>query len=169
MQDFLSILVDSDGLCSPCRARSSFYGDSVPGNKNFSTANLRYLTVNQALDDMKYFMDHLSGSLTAAGAGPLKFFMIGGSYSGALSAWFKVKYPSAAVGVLSSSGVVHAILEFTAFDEQIATSAGTDCANSLRAITAAFEYEFSNNNGTAMKALLNAPATMNDTDFFCAC
>ena len=103
--------------------------------------------------------------LSVPGGAPLRFFVIGGSYSGALSAWFKIKYPDAAFGALSSSGVVNAIESFTAFDEQIATSAGTTCAASLRAITAAFEHEFDNNNGTAMKALFNAPALLDD-DFF---
>ena len=32
-----------------------FYGKSVPNN-SFSVDNLKYLTVNQALDDMKNFM-----------------------------------------------------------------------------------------------------------------
>lgn len=140
-----------------------FYGKSVPNN-SFSVDNLKYLTVNQALDDMKNFMDFLTTQYAVNGAAPLQYFVIGGSYSGALSAWFKIKYPTAAVGALSSSGVVNAILEFTTFDEQNAISAGPACAASIRAITAAFDAEFAAGNGAAMKALFNAPA-IGDDDF----
>ena len=41
-------------------------------------------------------------------------------------------YPWLTVGSHSASGVVQAIRDFTAFDEQVATSAGTECAAALR-------------------------------------
>lgn len=44
---------------------------------------------------------------------------IGGSYSGALSAWFRLKFPQITRLSLSSSGVVNAILNFVEFDEQV--------------------------------------------------
>ena len=47
---------------------------------------------------------------------------VGGSYPGALSAYFKVKYPNLTVGGLSSSGVVEALNEFHQFDEQVRIS-----------------------------------------------
>ena len=43
-------------------------------------------------------------------------FTIGGSYPGAMSAWFKYKYPHMTIGALASSAVVNAILNFTEFD-----------------------------------------------------
>lgn len=61
--------------------------DSVPGNKNFTTADLSYLTVNQALDDVKNFMDHF----TYNSQNNFQWFVFGGSYAGAMSAWFHVK------------------------------------------------------------------------------
>lgn len=50
--------------------------------------------------------------------GALQWITIGGSYSGALSAWFRLKYPHLTIGAVSSSGVVNAIYDFTAFDQQ---------------------------------------------------
>jgi hypothetical protein len=41
---------------------------------------------------------------------------IGGSYAGAMSAWFRSKYPHLTVGAIGSSGVVLAVEDFTAFD-----------------------------------------------------
>ena len=38
--------------------------------------------------------------------------VVGGSYPGALSAWFKSKYPDAAKASWSSSGVIHVIKDF---------------------------------------------------------
>lgn len=47
---------------------------------------------------------------------------VGGSYPGALSAWFKHLYPDHAVGSWSSSGVIHAIEDFRNFDLDIYTA-----------------------------------------------
>jgi hypothetical protein len=49
--------------------------------------------------------------------------VIGGSYPGALSAWFRSRYPHLAVASWSSSGVVQPITDFWHFDEQIYLSA----------------------------------------------
>ena len=48
---------------------------------------------------------------------------IGGSYAGAMSAWFRSKYQHLTVGAIGSSGVVLAVEDFSAFDEQIYQSA----------------------------------------------
>ena len=37
---------------------------------------------------------------------------IGGSYPGALSAWFRSKYPHLTIGAISSSGVILAVEDF---------------------------------------------------------
>lgn len=42
--------------------------------------------------------------------------MIGGSYPGAMSAWFRYKYPHLTVGALASSAVINSILDFKQFD-----------------------------------------------------
>jgi len=55
---------------------------------------------------------------------------VGGSYPGALSAWFKSKYPEHAIGAWSSSGVIHAIAPFSEFDASLYTSlrkSGNSC------------------------------------------
>jgi hypothetical protein len=47
------------------------------------------------------------------------WFFFGGSYSGALSAWFRLKFPHLTCGSLASSAVVLAIQDFTEFDQQV--------------------------------------------------
>jgi len=48
--------------------------------------------------------------------------VIGGSYPGAMSAWFRNRYPHLTVGAWSSSGVVQPVIDFWKFDEQTYTS-----------------------------------------------
>lgn len=45
-----------------------------------------------------------------------KWITIGGSYSGALSAWFRNKYPHLTVGAIASSAVVQTIEDFRQYD-----------------------------------------------------
>jgi hypothetical protein len=72
---------------------------------------LIHLSSEQALADLASF-------LTAQGAGDQKqTLVIGGSYPGALSAWFRVHYPQIAAASWSSSGVVQPIVDFWHFDE----------------------------------------------------
>lgn len=42
--------------------------------------------------------------------------------AGATAAWFREKYPNVTHAAFSSSGVVHAILEMTGFDEAVAAA-----------------------------------------------
>ena len=114
-----------------------FYGDSVP-NGDWSVANLKYLTVAQHLADSGALIAHVNATQLPGGKGCRHWVAIGGSYSGALSAWFRSKYPHVISAALSSSGVVNAILDFTGFDEQVASAIGAECSSNLRATTAAF-------------------------------
>jgi hypothetical protein len=77
---------------------------------------LPYLTTRQALADAVVVANTVSYQNTSCGC---TWFAFGGSYSGALSAWFKAVYPDLVWGAMSSSGVVNAVYEFTAFDEQV--------------------------------------------------
>ena len=54
------------------------------------------------------------------------WFVFGGSYAGALSAWFRLKFPHLTCGSLASSGVVLAVYNFTDFDKQVGAGADLD-------------------------------------------
>ena len=71
------------------------------------------------------------------GSGVRKWMTIGGSYPGALSAWFKSQYPNSADVAWSSSGVIHAIKDFADYDLDVyqATSrSGDSCPTQIKAI-----------------------------------
>ncbi|KAF2075083.1 hypothetical protein CYY_003603 [Polysphondylium violaceum] len=140
-----------------------YYGGSSPFD-DLSTENLKFLNSRQALNDLAVFIVSFTNNLSNAG----KVVTIGGSYSGALSAWFRIKYPHLTVGSIASSGVVNSILDFTAFDEWVAYAAGQECANALRAVTKAAEsmifqggeYE------AQVKQLFSAESLTDNGDFF---
>ena len=91
-----------------------YYGRSFP-TSNLSTENLRFLTTEQALADEAYFAQNivfpgledqdLTSNTTA-------YISYGGSYSGAFSAFLRVKYPDIFWGSISSSGVTKAIYDY---------------------------------------------------------
>jgi hypothetical protein len=89
----------------------------------FALSSLKYLTAEQALRDLAYFI----ANITATGAFKITpnspWITIGGSYPGAMSAWFRNKYPHLTIGAIASSGVVLAVENFRMFDEQIYISA----------------------------------------------
>mmetsp|Transcript_64794 Transcript_64794/g.180048 ORF Transcript_64794/g.180048 Transcript_64794/m.180048 type:complete len:468 (-) Transcript_64794:401-1804(-) len=143
-----------------------FYGESLP-NGNVDTDNLKLLTVENALADLAGFIDWYTAEQGTTG----KWFAFGGSYPGALSGWFRKAYPDHTAGSLSSSGVVNAINEFTAFDERVATAIGDECADNVRAVTAAFERavvgeDATNATNADAKALFGCAADMWDEDYF---
>jgi len=128
--DFVVILAKKFGAII-VTLEHRYYGKSVPFS-SLETPNLKWLNTRQALADLSRFVNDFKNQ---RGLENHKVFTIGCSYSGALSAWFRLKFPNVTVGSLSSSGVVNAILEFTAFDEQVATSVGPQCAFLLRTTT----------------------------------
>jgi hypothetical protein len=71
---------------------------------------LVYLSSEQALADLATFRQFVYGkfNLTASN----KCISFGGSYSGSLSAWFRLKYPHLVHGAISSSAPMLALVDF---------------------------------------------------------
>ncbi|EWS72409.1 serine carboxypeptidase S28 family protein, partial (macronuclear) [Tetrahymena thermophila SB210] len=138
-----------------------FYGVSQPFPQSdtvdsFSTQNLKYLTHDQALADTAYFISQVKKNLFADNSFKVSemnpFITVGGSYPGALSAWFRYKYPHLTVGALASSAVVNAIEDFWQYDNQIYVStlkSGQQCPQNIQSFIQSIQDEVSNPNTQA--------------------
>lgn len=114
-----------------------YYGDSQPFSDEqggWTTENLKFLSSYQALADIAYFIDvqnKKSGKKN-------QWVVVGGSYPGALVAWFKSLYPEHAAVAWSSSGVIHPIENFTDFDLNMyktTMDSGKECTLKINDLT----------------------------------
>ncbi|KAJ3682168.1 hypothetical protein LUZ60_014741 [Juncus effusus] len=143
-----------------------YYGKSSPF-KSLTTANLRFLSSKQALFDLAVFRQYYQGYLNEKyniSKGDSTWFVFGVSYPGALSAWFRLKFPHLTCGSLASSAVVKAIFNYTDFDKQVGESAGTECKAVLQEITKLVDEKLESNRAS-VKKLFGAETLKNDGDF----
>ncbi|CAD8093627.1 unnamed protein product [Paramecium primaurelia] len=113
-----------------------YYGKSMPfGSESLKDENLRYLSTRQALDDLAYFQRFMVLNKKHGIRSQNPWIAIGGSYPGALAAWYRYQYPHLVIGALASSAVVESITDFKMFDTQIYVSAlksGPQCAKYIQ-------------------------------------
>ena len=86
-----------------------FYGKSHP-TADLSVKNLVYLTSEQALADLAYFVQIMNTTYKLPNN--TKWIAFGGSYSGSLAAWLREKYPHLVHGAVSASGPLLAKIDF---------------------------------------------------------
>ena len=124
-----------------------YYGESQPFN-DWSVESLKYLNSTMALADLDYFIKSKNIELREKhGVGVRKWMSIGGSYPGALSAWFKNQYPESIVAAWSSSGVIQPIRNFIDFDLDIYEAtlrSGKACPDAIMSITMHIENALTN-------------------------
>lgn len=147
-----------------------YYGASQPF-QDWSTGNLKFLTSEQALADAAFFIDEMNNELIKANGVKPEWIVIGGSYPGALSAWFKSQYPGHALGAWSSSGVINAIYDFHEFDNSLFTSmskSGAECPQQVINHYTWIEENFlANTNVDEICTIFGIdPTTLNKEDFF---
>lgn len=81
------------------------------------------MTARHALADLAVFLTYANDKIVAEHGGEKrKIIVVGGSYPGALSAWFRAKYPHIAEASWASSAVVNAVEDMDLFDWQIYNS-----------------------------------------------
>lgn len=165
VNDYIGVLAKKFGA-AVVSLEHRYYGESTPFD-TFSTENLKYLSSKQALFDLavfrQYYQDSLNAKLNRSGV-ENPWFFFGGSYSGALSAWFRLKFPHLTCGSLASSAVVLAVQDFAEFDQQIGESAGPECKAVLQEITQLVETKLATD-GKALRSIFNADDLEIDGDF----
>ncbi|KAI3910193.1 hypothetical protein MKW92_011875 [Papaver armeniacum] len=163
--DYLGVLAKKFGAAI-VTLEHRYYGKSSPFN-TLSTENLKYLSSKQALFDLAVFREFYQESLNKKlnrSKTDNPWIVFGVSYAGALSAWFRLKFPHLTCGSLASSAVVQAVYNFTDFDKQIGESAGPDCKSALQETTKLVEEKLGSDK-TAVKTFFGAAQLKNDGDF----
>ncbi|GFS04301.1 thymus-specific serine protease [Elysia marginata] len=115
-----------------------FYGDSHP-TRDLSVDSFQYLSSEQALADLANFITAMKKQFEAS-----KVIVLGGSYSGALAAWFRLKYPYLVDAAVASSAPVLAQVDFKDYLEVVAQSLNTfkpvnACDNAISVANAALK------------------------------
>lgn len=117
-----------------------YYGKSQPV-ENWETPNLAYLNTEQALADLAGFVDSFTRDYPNR-----KVLIIGGSYPGAMSAWFRLKYPHLADASWASSAGVYPVMDMWKYDEHVWTATSKhslECPDVIKNLTeVANEYLF---------------------------
>jgi len=103
-----------------------FYGDSMPINSS-SVKALKYLSSRQALADAANFRFH-----SGLGGASSEWIAFGGSYSGALAAWARLKFPEAFAGAVATSAPVIARADYPQYFDVASASLGTACSGRVR-------------------------------------
>ncbi|KAK8685728.1 hypothetical protein V6N13_124764 [Hibiscus sabdariffa] len=163
--DYLSVLAKKFGAAL-VSLEHRYYGKSSPF-KSHTTENLKYLSSKQALFDLAVFRQWYQESLNLKKNKPgadNSWFVFGTSYSGALSAWFRLKFPHLTCGSLASSGVVLAVYNYTEFDKQVGESAGPECKAALQEITELVDRSLESN-GKELRKQFGATELEIDGDF----
>lgn len=75
-----------------------------------SVDNLRYLSSEQALADLAYFIQGMNEKYKLTRSN--KWIVFGGSYPGSLAAWARMKYPHLIHAAVSTSGPLLAKINF---------------------------------------------------------
>ncbi|XP_065208205.1 putative serine protease K12H4.7 [Planococcus citri] len=96
-----------------------FYGKSVPKNDT-RTENLVYLSSQQALADIAYFIQGITKQYYLSD--DIKWIVFGCSYAGSLAAWVRMKYPSLVHGAVASSAPILAKKDFGEYYEVVKAS-----------------------------------------------
>lgn len=78
--------------------------------RDLSVKNLVYLSSQQALADLAYFIKSVNAGYKLPN--DTKWIVFGGSYGGSLAAWMRAKYPHLVHGAVSASGPLLAQIDF---------------------------------------------------------
>ncbi|KAG8958166.1 Thymus-specific serine protease [Tulasnella sp. 419] len=115
-----------------------YWGESSPFS-NLTTANLKYLTLDQSVEDIKYFVENvklpfLNNSVKATGPDSTPWIHIGCSFPGALAAFIQEKYPTLFAAAWASSALVQADLDFWEYYAPIEEGMPKNCSSDAGAV-----------------------------------
>lgn len=126
-----------------------FYGKSNPFS-TLSTSNYALLSSQQALADIANFLDQIIPKFYPPTVRPT-VVVFGCSYPGNLAGWFRLKYPNSAVGGVSNSSPVRAVLDFFQYldvvDQSLSYFMGPTCDQRIQEATEVLQQQLSTPSG----------------------
>ncbi|CAK5262516.1 unnamed protein product [Mycena citricolor] len=134
-----------------------FYGLSNP-LPDLSVASLRLHTIQQAIEDLKYFSENVV--LPMPNGGNLKpsttpWILVGGSYSGALTSYTMVNKPGLFAAGYGSSATVQTILDFWQYFEPERLFMAPNCSADVEAVISHIDQVFTSGNSRAIQSIKN--------------
>ncbi|KAE9409902.1 hypothetical protein BT96DRAFT_460529 [Gymnopus androsaceus JB14] len=132
-----------------------YYGLSNPV-PNLSGVNMKFHTIQQAIDDLAYFAQNAvlpqpNGANLSPATTP--WVLIGGSYSGALTSWTMVNKPDVFWAGYASSAVVEAIMDYWGYFVPIRDFMPANCSADVEAVIAHVDQVFTSNDTTAIQVV----------------
>ncbi|KAJ3558315.1 hypothetical protein NM688_g1003 [Phlebia brevispora] len=133
-----------------------YYGLSNPFG-DLSVQSLEYHTISQAIADLVYFAENVQlpmpgGNSVSATTTP--WVLIGGSYSGALTAWTMATNPGIFKAGYASSAVVQASVDFWSYLEPIRQFMPQNCSADVQAVIAHVDQVYTNGTTAEIQDLL---------------
>ncbi|KAI0065742.1 peptidase S28 [Artomyces pyxidatus] len=132
-----------------------FFGLSNPYS-NLTVASLKYFTIQQSIDDLVHFAQTAKLPMPGGDAvqpGKAPWILVGGSYSGALTAFTMANAPDVFYAGYASSAVVESIIDFWAYFEPIRQFMPANCSADVQAAITYIDGVINSKNATALHAL----------------
>ncbi|KIO28597.1 hypothetical protein M407DRAFT_22181 [Tulasnella calospora MUT 4182] len=147
-----------------------YWGKSSPFEP-LGTAELEYLTLDQAIEDVRYFVDEVklpwTKKATSSHPDMAPWINMGCSYSGILSAYTQKKYPNKFAAAWASSAPVQAQGDFWQYFEPIEEGMPKNCSKDLAAVIRAVDHTLLHGRATEKQKLKESFGLYNlrDDDF----
>ncbi|KZV68146.1 peptidase S28 [Peniophora sp. CONT] len=115
-----------------------FFGQSNPYD-NLTSESLQVLTLEQSIDDLEYFVKNVKVPAPIAEPSTAPWVLVGGSYSGALTAWIMAAKPNLFAAGWASSAVVEIIVDYWQFFDIPRVYMPSNCSADIQAVIAHFD------------------------------
>ncbi|KAJ3985743.1 serine carboxypeptidase S28-domain-containing protein [Lentinula detonsa] len=129
-----------------------FFGLSNP-LPSLTGENLRYLTLQQSIDDIEYFVKNVDLPMPGGDHLDAPWIMVGGSYSGALTSYTMDNKPGLFYAGYASSAPVQAMYDYWGYFEPIRENMPANCSADVEAVIEHITEVFEGGNTTAIQEI----------------
>lgn len=126
--------------------------------RNLTTENLRYLTIDQALADLAYFISYVKSKYIPNDIKYTPVILVGYQYGGGLVTWFRQKYSHLVTGAWASSATLLAKVNNYGYNEIVGDVyrkiGGSKCYDFIENGFEAFDRMIGNNKSAELSKML---------------